>query len=285
MQNIREKVAFAVDAALQKYKDSIFPIYGVRKGGIPDHIGSAFIIQISQQKFLITAAHVIDHKVDTELFILGNNDFVHIHGDFISTTAPDGDRLKDFYDFAISRIPEDVFSILGAVGFIDESDILDKQVDHVGRTYLAVGFPRSKNRRVNLITKIIKPKRARYYEVWNEAKNLYSKLGLDGCDHIAIKHRRRSFFDNGAEENSFEPKGLSGGPLFDLGNFFNPEFHKLTVTNKPYLAGILIEKHINYHVILSVKIELVLKTIRKYIDDASLEMPSIRVFTDPNQDI
>jgi hypothetical protein len=53
--------------AAGKFKDACQPIYGSTKNGLPDHIGSAVLIDVHGVEILLTAAHVIDNNAITSL--------------------------------------------------------------------------------------------------------------------------------------------------------------------------------------------------------------------------
>ncbi len=258
---VREQLEAGVNAASEKYKEAVRPIYGVDRNGRPSHIGSCFLLEFQSKKYLITAAHVIDHSETTTLRIGGSTDLVILEGEFFMTVAPEDVRANDHYDFAWIRISEEFFSSLGGVGIIKESDISPRLLNSKGRVYLCLGYPRSKNKKADPTTRKLRPKRARYYSTWQEMPELYADIGISDDDHIAIGRKMRSRDGEGLIVNSIGPRGMSGGPLIDIGGMVSIQEFSTGVTNPPKLSGVLIEHYAEHDAILSVKIDLVIKSI------------------------
>jgi len=57
---VREQLNAGKSVAVKKYRDAVLPIYGVEKNGRPSLVGTYFILEDKSEKYLITAAHVID---------------------------------------------------------------------------------------------------------------------------------------------------------------------------------------------------------------------------------
>jgi hypothetical protein len=193
-------------------------------------------------------------------YVTGTNKLEALEGDFYLTAPPNGDRDGDRYDFAWKHLSDSELQTLGWTEFIQESDLCANQMSPVGRTYLAVGFPRSKNKKADPTTRIIRPKIQRYTAIGKEKPELFESLGLNGEQHIAIQYEDRALDANGVEVNSVYPRGMSGGPMFDLGKVAVADLSR----SEPYdgrLAGIIIEKDESDKVLIAVKIDFLFQCI------------------------
>jgi hypothetical protein len=266
---IRRLIEDGANAASEKYRDAVRPIYGHdRKFGLC-HIGSCFILEYKQQKYLITAAHVVDEAENTTLAIGGSHQLVTVEGVFCVTEAPNGVRDNDHYDFAWRRITDEFYNSLGNVGLIKDSEISQKLPQLRGRVYLGLGYPCSKNKPSRSSGSALKPRKARYYASWREMRELYDELGVSGDDHIAIERKRQSRSDEGNMVNSIGPKGMSGGPLIDLGRMASIEEITRGSTRPAKLAGMLIEHHKKHGAIVSVRIDLIVASIESALHSTS----------------
>lgn len=264
---IREQLESGANSAALKFRGAVLPIYGVDRNGRPSHIGSCFLFQDDGKKYLITAAHVIDHAKKTALRVGGERGLAILEGDFNITTAPNGVREDDHYDFAWLRVTKEFYDSLGSVGVIHSQDVADEMVDLKGRVYLGLGYPRSKNKKADPTTRLLRPKRACYFSTWQDMPALYAELELTGSDHIAISRKTQSRNETGAIENSIGPRGMSGGPLIDLGGMVSVECISTGITYPAKLAGLLIAHDKKHDAILSVRFEHILNSIREYSNE------------------
>jgi hypothetical protein len=259
---IREQLEAGSSAASEKFKRAVLPVYGTDRNGKPTHVGTCFLVEIDCKRYLITAAHVLDNAKKTSLWVGGIDKLKAIEGDSWSTVPPSGGREEDHFDFAWLQIDEAFFASLGDVLTIKEEDIAKRPASYKGRVYLCLGYPRSKNKKVNPKTNALRPKRASYFSTWQEMTDLYKDLGASGDYHIAISRRSQSRDDEGRIVNSFGPRGLSGGPLIDLGGMVSMPEIATGITNPPKIAGVLIAHDKKHEAILSVKIEIVVESIK-----------------------
>lgn len=220
--------------------------------------------EIRGSRYLITAAHVIDENQYTTLY-LGADRLVEIEGEFLCTSKPDGDRNQDHYDFAWQKLSQNYLERLKKVRFIEEADISKNTVATEGRAYVAMGFPNSQNKKVNITEKSITPKFAKFTATGKSKPELFKKLGITGQDHITIDHDKKfSRNPNGTITNSFRPRGMSGGALIDIGRLVTIDELRKTEAHPGFLAGILVEKHDGFNSMLSVKIDVVIEEILRH---------------------
>ena len=89
----RERIVECADAAREKFRESILPVYGIREDGRPEQWGSTTLLEIEGRRFLVTAAHVLDHAQRSNLYV-GRKAPTPIHGLFHATTVPDDGRTE-----------------------------------------------------------------------------------------------------------------------------------------------------------------------------------------------
>lgn len=141
----RDYLNDAAKAALTTFRDAVRPIYRTTERGVPDHIGTALLLELSEGKFLLTAAHVLDHNSETSLY-LGADAFAMLQFEALVSVAADGKRSSDHADFAMARLGDDVLAKLPNARFITEAEISRSAVSSEGRTYTCLGYPNSKNK-------------------------------------------------------------------------------------------------------------------------------------------
>ena len=144
---MREKMNECVSSLSEKYLKSVRPIYGASESKKPEHIGSCVLLEINKEKYLITAAHVIDHNEHTMLYtsgILETDELISIeYKNCICTKSINGQRKNDRFDFAILLLSENIIQSMASVIFLTESDVFNHEPDN--GMYLALGWSTSKN--------------------------------------------------------------------------------------------------------------------------------------------
>jgi len=267
IKTIQEIVRAALDECVEslsaKFLPAVRPIYGSTAHGRPEHIGTCTLLRLGEDRYLVTAAHVIDHNTDnaTTLYLGGapGQDLIEINADFWATVKPDNHRENDHHDFALWKMPPDVINALGDVKYFEDSEIGDGRTSPDGRNYLALGYPNSKNKKLDNPNKRVVPKLWKYSASAKPNDQLASRLGIFGHDHFFLDFDSEHSRDPGGEiVNSINPRGASGGPLIDMGRIANPENLAPDRQLRGRLAGILIEHQDRDKAIVAVKIGLVL---------------------------
>ncbi len=138
---VRDRMNECTDILAKEYLKSVRPIYGSTEHGKPYHIGSCVLIEINSSKYLITAAHIIDHNEITTLYISGGNDLIQIEAEALITNSKNGSRDDDKLDFAILSLSTEIIEKLGAVIFLNESDILNTPPTSAGKMRESRGQP------------------------------------------------------------------------------------------------------------------------------------------------
>jgi hypothetical protein len=127
----RERMDEYSESVSAKFLPAVRPIYGSTGKARPEHIGTCTLLHLGEDKYLVTAAHVIDHNTDndTTLYLGGapGQALIEIDADFSATGKPGNNREKDHYDFAIWKMPQQVIDALGDVRYLEDRDIADSR--------------------------------------------------------------------------------------------------------------------------------------------------------------
>jgi hypothetical protein len=232
------------DAAIDRFRGAVIPVYGATEAGRPDHIGSAVLLAVGGFKVVLTAAHVIDHNASTTLYgparsdATGGSSLEPIEGEFRVTSAPGGDRLRDRFDFAFCRLPEGT-ALAGR--FVGEDEIQTTPVDDSGRLYTALGYPNSKNNKHEAAKRSVTATLQPYSEMHKVDRQVAASLPDGGRHHILLPFGRRSRNRNGTTGLSFDPWGMSGGAVVDAGLPADLDALRGRPAGPPMLAGLSIE--------------------------------------------
>jgi hypothetical protein len=261
---IRRRRHECSDAAAKRFHASVRAVLAAQKGRPKAFIATCMLLKVGSGRFVVTAAHVTDWLDDHELYIAGSEGTqpVQFVGRLDATAVPPGGRRADKVDVAFWKLTDAAVGELGEVSFIDESQIYLNRADLAYHQYLAMGYPVSRNKRgIDIPNKGLVPVLSKYTADLNEDPKLPGKVGVSGERHLFLKYEKVSESGTGERRDTFKPDGLSGGPLFHLGNF--AAMGRFEATDLPVgrLAGMIIERKDDN--LVAVKIQVVLDAIRK----------------------
>jgi hypothetical protein len=270
-QGLEDRISVIAEIAYKKYRRAVQPIYGT-KNRSPAHVGSCFFLRVGAQRYVVTAAHVVDESENSTLYLPLGPRLVAIGGAFACTNVPVGGRADDHYDFAYALANDEYFNDPERATCIDETEISLNRVAVPSHAYMVIGYPRSQNKKFYRAKKSITPKIWHYYGTGRDVPELYRRLKLSGEDHISIKYEEQSRTAEGELVNSISARGMSGGPLIDLG----PQAPPTDNTTEPFsgrLSGIFLEHHDDVRILLSVKVNLMQEKIRSHAGEGASIAP------------
>ena len=252
-------------AAVAKFRTAILPIYGDSQRGTPVHIGTAIALDWNRQKLLLTAAHVIDNNEFSSLYV-GGADPIPLEMEFLTSSKSGQDRSQDHYDFAIGRIPPQTLKALEGISFIPESDVCTTSSEPDGTTYTVAGYPNSKNKKTNATKRVLHAELLHYTDVARTNQTLAEKLNLSKTTHIFMNYDRRHSLDaQGRRVNSPRLKGLSGGPVFNIGVLSDPSVLSGCRHPDPCVIGLLTEYHQDQKTIIATRVQTILGVVRELL--------------------
>jgi hypothetical protein len=254
--------------AADDFAESVRPIYGssLDTRRLPEHIGSCILLDIDGTKVVSTAAHIAAQiRQGVTLFVTTpvRPQLVPITGSVKASTAPHS-------DCAFWRVPDDVVEELGAASsFLGALRLSHNRAPLEHRYYTAFGYAVSRNSdQVNHAQRSIAFAPSMHTSNAVSEPNLAKKLGVSGDEHIFVRFERRAEDADGATVNTFHPRGLSGGALFDLGDFTSPAIYAAREAHRALLGGMIIEYHKSHRALVAVKIGPIVDGIRKALAQA-----------------
>jgi hypothetical protein len=260
----KEHINNCSDELASKYLKSVRAIYGSTKSGKPDHIGTCVAIIYRGEKYLITAAHVIDHNKNTELYVSGEFETILITGTASITGAPDGVRKDDIIDLAIIHIDSDMLKKMGKLHYITEGEMELRDISGMYQCCLALGYPNSKNKYKVHRGASLKESPFVYTAYLEHGVEVYSKTKTNPNHHYLLGYSDKHLLNENEEiVNSLSTKGVSGGGLFLIEGATDPVSYKPNTPCSGKLIGILIEYRKYEKVLIYTKMSLVIKTLAR----------------------
>jgi len=186
-------------------------------------IGSGVLITINDKKYLLSAAHVLEHQFVPEMTIPNGEILVEIQGELLTSQIPlDGDREDDKFDIGILLLKKEC------------SDELEKRfrfitIDEIDRNhkalkshqYMFCGYPVQDTIVLNMEIKIYPtPLKVRTKLTERQLVNLpkYSKNSKWILDY---KRTTQKNIVSDEDQTGSHPKGVSGAGLWSIPLNFN----------------------------------------------------------------
>lgn len=268
----KELINYITRNSLNNFAHAIFPIYRFEIGGSPVHIGTCFSIEHHNRKFLITAAHVIDHYSDDRTLAFATTSqerLVQVQGEWYVSEAGEFGREEDPIDLALHELTEEEACKVPA---ISSSQIEDQAPDESSeRMMTIIGFPTSKNKSIkpaDLSRKRLSPVRVQYADMEGVPVSYFEERGMSSRSHVAMLRGARSMFDDGMEDNTIGHRGLSGGPMIFAG---------LSNSGSPIqpqkVVGVILEQDERCGVVVALRMSEVLRRIENFFGSRSRPRP------------
>jgi hypothetical protein len=255
-----ERLHECIDAVHQEFRSAIVPIYGSGKSGRPFHIASSILLNIAGARAILTASHVLDWSRENNLYI-GTSILIPISLKFLATKPIGGKRSEDRADFAIALLSEEMISYLAGAKFVDESEIARPRTMQARPALTCLGYPNSKNRRESEPSSAIDCQLASLTSAQKEPSKLFEKLSITSETHVFLDRKKFSKDLAGNRIPSFAVRGMSGGAVFDLGNFM--ALDRLTGPCRPFLIGLFIEFYKDHECIVATQLSYILEEIKR----------------------
>jgi hypothetical protein len=243
-------------------------IEGIKKGTIQilhdgnwEAKGSGVLATDGNHHFLITAAHVVEHKLYSLYVRSGlkrneESEVIKIQFDSFINKSPE--RAKDKIDIAILKLyPATVEKLVGHYGFIDISELWVNHEFNPGDLYAGVGFPATMTKRNPKTRKITA--QSTFIQFPAAEEEIYTKLECNSAANILLFYPKNKMisFETDLPGTAPDLNGMSGGGLWKL--LYNSEQQ---IQRK--LVGILTEwsdkRKTNY--VISTRIDVVSELLR-----------------------
>lgn len=238
------------------------PVYGVDARSLPDHIGTCLLLEVDGAKYVVTAAHVVDHNENTTLYVLGETEPVIMVGPCRLSTPPGGIREKDKIDIAVIRLTPETVDQIGSAEYLTP-DKFDCGGFVPSNLCMALGYPNSRQKQRNPDQPGLRPKPVSIANLSVPAASKAS-IGVSDATHVLVKYdRNNAIHENDIVDTGPDPRGMSGGGIWSVVNLRDTEA-VANGTADPKLVGILIEFRSAQQVFLATRISIVVETIRRF---------------------
>lgn len=225
------------------------------------HVGSGVFIRFRDREYFLTAAHVsTQQKSGQSLYVGGFGRFVALDGRWRETDdAPlyGGDPL----DVGLLSIHPESRAQLNGVQFFQIDRSLTRDNYLRSNRFMVMGFPRSQNKRILSVDSL--PVNARsYFANPRHDQRLPDKPYVMGRSHLVLEWDDAAAFDpNGQLVRPTPLPGVSGGPIFEMGDFADPAVLAGEVVPVPTLAGILTDYLAGKKAILGTRINVIVDAL------------------------
>ncbi|NYG31446.1 hypothetical protein HZU83_01880 [Sphaerotilus montanus] len=245
--------------ALNNFAPAIFPIYLIADYGDPVHIGTCFAFEYKNRRFLVTAAHVVDHTKNGTLFFASpaGESLIGIAGEWHVAIPGSNPREEDPFDFAWHELTVDEKKNLPCIAAGQLEDV--KSPASGMRMLIMIGFPASKNKKIspdNRRNRRLAPTRAQYLNIEIMPNEYFNARGMSPQTHVAITREQRSIDSAGEEVNTIGHHGFSGGPLIYAGLQKSP-----VLIEDQKVIGVVLEGDNKFGVVVALRMSVILRHI------------------------
>lgn len=196
----------------------VLPLYIDNWNGLPEQVGTAFMVQFGPADYLVSAAHVLDLRSKGRMYFYSGSS---VRTEVLGRLCHSGKGLtrdKDNIDVAVVRLasgtPRPPYLDIDRSAF-DIHQLRPQLVPRTGRDFAVVGFPSSKNEFRRAHGEI----RARAYAYfgYSAEESVYADLNLPVENHLLLNFDRKTGINTKRETVVFpKPQGMSGGPIWQF---------------------------------------------------------------------
>lgn len=177
-------------------------------------IATAVALELGGKVFLLTAAHVMDHRSEGTLYIPTKPGIEPIEGRMVTLDLPrTGSRQDDKVDVAYVELPEKLANNLSVrITPLDRKSLSLFDLYIAGDLYTFAGYPWRKSQ---VKGSDVKTELTSYTgEAASQAR--YKTLGYSPAYHVVIQFRCKKAHNmvSGAKQTAPLPHGISGGGVF-----------------------------------------------------------------------
>jgi hypothetical protein len=262
---VAAELAAHADSLSARMLEVTVPMYLAAPPAEPMLVGSGVLVSLAEDRFLLTAAHVLAWRHKGQLVAAVSPDLMTLAGTLWEISAPTADtRLADNIDLGLVRLAGGPWNGL-SLGRFCSWDELDTQPSLMARhSFGVVGFPVSKNRRPVL------EDRLRSFALPLAGLECdaatYVEVGRNPDANLMIGFDRKTMSGTNGRKASPDLNGVSGGGMWRFGRKLRE------ATRPPLLSAIAIEWHQGKHkYILGTRIQIALAMMIE-------NLPNVREF-------
>lgn len=185
------------------------PLYADDERGVPEQLGTGFIIRAFGRHFLVSAAHVLSIHADRPLFYYWSPS---------ETRRLDGymvlDRTRDVGFVALAHQTPVLHPSTEKIA-VEITRVQPRLLPRSAYSYAVVGFPSTKNE-TDRRTRTVDASAFVWIAEGCETENHSRDVARDPDALVITFNRRRAFRDENTQITFPKPNGMSGGPIFAL---------------------------------------------------------------------
>lgn len=209
-------LAEALDQAIDVLSAFSVPLYQDHNGRPALH-GTGFFVEVGSEKFLISAAHVMDTARDRGLYFYSSPSVRrHLTGQLLRTGSKEK-RDIDLIDIGVLKLNGGAAPPYPDVRkyAMDVSYLKPKYRPRTGRGYVLIGFPGTKSRTDPAVGTVeVGPHAFRLSPI---EEGDYGRHGVSPDTHIVLQLDLKRGFDASGKHRHFpKPQGMSGSPIIVL---------------------------------------------------------------------
>jgi len=229
---------------------AVFPIFRENAAEEKEHEGSGVLLEIGDELFVLSAAHVFDHAEGSPLYMPAADQLDQMHGSISQGVMPEcGSRKDDRVDMAYYRLATEwKHKLHPDITPASIFDLLLTDVVETGNVHTFCGYPwrKTKRRGTTFMGEQIT------YTGHLQPSDVYRKFGYSRKSHIVIRFRRNKAHSNvhGPNSPAVRPEGVSGGAVFSWPTTFKERVSSPTLK----IAAIAHSYHERDHCLASTRV-------------------------------
>lgn len=182
--------------------------------GNPKPYGSGVFVKIQDFYFLLTAAHVVDNKMEDIYIGIAKHILLKLGGEYTTNIAP-GHRDDDKLDIAILKLSDEAVEKIGdTYQFLSEEELgINHEIKELPM-YQSIGFPASKSKYNTFKKSIVS--NPFIYTTMPAKQNIYDELKSPIFSNLIVHYEKEKVFDykTGQYQTGPDPFGISGSGLW-----------------------------------------------------------------------
>jgi hypothetical protein len=240
---------------------SVRQLISIDAHGEPDPVGSCVLLWYKRERYLISAAHVLDCFVERPLYVGTLTKWHHIQGEFRATNIPTGKtREEDPYDYGFMAINEADTLQLDGCHFLTGDQIATRERQVFGppyrSKYTALGWPRNRlyfDRK----EEITEPETLAYTGV-TASPETYRIHERNPRHQLLLEFSPKEVASVAGRQRPPSFDGLSGGGIFTM-----PGLQRIGDVSPPRLVGITTEVWAQHDLFIGTRIDLIFAAIER----------------------
>lgn len=233
--------------------------------------GTGVFIQIHENYFLVSAAHVMDKHGEFFIFLSQEKEIIYPGGDtYINRTE---DREKDLLDIAVLRLDGDCLPhIKRSYSFVQAEDLAINHIFQPWEYYAFLGFPASKAK-VKYKTDIFGITTLFHFTAPIGAE-YYGEFGRNPYMNVVATYNKKQVYDGSKGTYGTGPDlyGISG-----CGLWFTDPSDLASGTIRPKLTAIMTDWSVkNRNIIMGTRIDVVTGMIKRFLD---IDFPDSKILS------